>query len=294
MLKSIKAGIVGIATMLLSTGAAIAGQIYFQGFETDNASWDTEAGTRTAVRVPSGTNGVTSSTGSFHAQAVGPVNGASDRGSAFTRWGGYGFTPGCGPPTLCPATFPASGFSTSLDIYLNVNGGASNDTRFDWDTAVNQSSGAFLRDFVFNAGFYNDSDATGTGNRFVISASNGATRAAAFPKNAARDPFAITSTGWYTFEERFYDSAGVLAVDFSIFDVADALLHSWTLSSGDPIAGVGGNRYGWVVSNEFSFLAIDNAVLTIADSRAAVPEPGTLGLLGLAFVTLLFCRRKRI
>ena len=45
------------------------------------------------------------------------------------------------------------------------------------------------------------------------SASNNAARANSFPKNPGRDPFAISSTGWYTFEHHFYENAGLLAVE---------------------------------------------------------------------------------
>jgi len=51
-----------------------------------------------------------------------------------------------------------------------------NDTRFDWSSAVSTPSCAHRRDFVFNAGFYTDADATGAGPRFVISASTNAGR----------------------------------------------------------------------------------------------------------------------
>ena len=82
-----------------------------------------------------------------------------------------------------------------MSVYLNVGGGFANDTRFDWDSALNDASGNFRRDFVFNAGYYNDSDATGTGPRFVISASNNAGRGSAFPKNPGRDPFGGPTRG---------------------------------------------------------------------------------------------------
>jgi hypothetical protein len=49
-----------------------------------------------------------------------------------------------------------------------------------------------------------EADFTGSGARFVISASNNATRSGAFPKNPGRDPFTINKEGWYTFEHRFY------------------------------------------------------------------------------------------
>src|SRR4029450_6896854 len=92
-------------------------------------------------------------------------------GLTFTRWGGYS------------ETFPVGGYTTNLDIYLHIsppymNGsltGYANDTRFDWSSAINTPNCAHRRDFVFNAGFYNDTDTTGTGPRFAISSSNNAT-----------------------------------------------------------------------------------------------------------------------
>ena len=80
----------------LSGGAfaqATASQ-YSQGFEVDGM-WSP---TSTVTRVPSGTNGVTSKSGSFHGQV----------GTNSTRWGGYN------------GTFPARGYITTVAIYLNV------------------------------------------------------------------------------------------------------------------------------------------------------------------------------
>src|SRR5438045_9109511 len=89
---------------------------------------------------------------------------------------------------------------------------------------------AHRRDFVFNAGFYTDTDATGSGPRFVISASNNAGRGGAFPKNPGRMPYTIYKEGWYTFEHRFRDNGfGVLAVDLTIKDTTGVPLMTWTL-----------------------------------------------------------------
>src|SRR5205807_4267023 len=130
--------------------------------------------------------------------------------------------------------------------------------------------------FVFNAGFYNSGDTTGPGagsNRFVISASNNAGRAGAFPKNPAKSPVAITTTGWYTFVQTFKnDGTGHLEVDFSIVKTSDGSLvpgATWQQKpatvpalGGDVVSGagtnIGGNRYGWFASNEFSVLYFDN------------------------------------
>lgn len=216
---------------------ALAATHYFQGFEVDTYDWSG------ATRVGSGANAVTAAAGDFYATVA---------DGAFTRFGGY------------ESTFPGSGYTTSVDVYLNVGAGNPNDTRFDWSSAIGDPAGNHRRDFVFNAGFYNDTDTTGTGPRFVISASNNATRGGAFPKNPGRDPFTITQTGWYTLEHRFYNKGlGVLAVDLSISTLNGAPLHTWTLSDPTDIIGftVGGHRYGWFVIQEFPVLAIDNVSL---------------------------------
>ncbi len=262
--------------MLAATSPAQAGVLYSNGFETDIAGWNVFGGSFDATRVPSGTNSITSASGSFHAKS------ASPSGSA-TNWGGYNYGAGSVPTVFQP-------YTTSLDIYLDVAGGWANDTRFDFSSAISNSSGGFLRDFVFNAGFYND--ATGPGastNRFVISTGNNAGRSNSFPKNTGA--IAISTTGWYTFEQSFYDNAGVLNVDFNILDAANTLVNSWTLGT-DPIGTVGGNRYGWFVRNEFNTLAFDNTQLSTPDV-AAVPEPASLAIFGIGALSLAASRRRR-
>ena len=228
----------------ISAIPALAAIHYFQGFEIDTYDWSG------VTRVGSGANGVTSAAGDFYGQA--DTVAAPDTTGDFTRFGGY------------ETTFPAGGYTTSMDVYLNVDAGNANDTRFDWSSAIGMPDGTFRRDFVFNAGFYNDAVAPGSGNRFVISASNNATRSGANPRNLGRDPFVITTTGWYTFEHHFRNAGlGVLAVDLSISTLAGAPLKTWTLSDPTDIIGttVGGHRYGWLVIQEFPVLAIDNVSL---------------------------------
>lgn len=255
-------------TMAVLSVVSVVQADFSNGFETDIAGWFTP------TRVASGTGGITSASGSFHATT------ATNAGD-FTRWGGYNYGAGNAVPTAFQK------YSTSVDIYLNVNGGWANDTRFDFSSAINNSAGTHLRDFAFTAGFYNDATNPGpaNANRFIISASNNAGRGNAYPANPGRNPIAIATSGWYTFEHKFYDNAGVLAVDMNIYDSSNTSVGSWTLSDPtDLITGVGGNRYGWFVSNEFSTLAIDNSQLTVGG--AVVPAPGAalLALIGLPIV----------
>jgi hypothetical protein len=100
--------------------------VWEQGFEVDTDGW---FGT---TRVPSGTNGVNSASGDWHAE----VNTGS-----YTWWGGPN------------SSFPLGGYITSLDIYLDVDAGFTNDSRFDFTSAIYQPDGDHRRDFIFNGGF---------------------------------------------------------------------------------------------------------------------------------------------
>jgi hypothetical protein len=244
--------------------------LFFQGFEANDDGWDVGGGTFNASRVASGTNGVTSQTGAFHAVAAPPSNTIP-----FTRYGAYS------------SVFPAGGFTNSIAIYLDISGGGyANDTRFDFTSAINNTLGNHRRDFAFNGGFYNSGDVTGPGagqDRFVFSGSNSTGRPNSFPKNPGRSPIAITAEGWYTFQHRFYDGGGgQLAVDLTIKNSVGTTMGTWTLTDPSDIMGttVGGNRYGWFANNEFSFLAFDDtwqlnnappATTYVDDSWAGVP-----------------------
>jgi hypothetical protein len=78
-------------------------------------------------------------------------------------------------------------------------------------------------------------------------------------------PYTIYLEGWYTFEHRFRDNGfGVLAVDLTIKDAAGVPLFTWTLSDPSDVIGqtVGGNRYGWIVIDEFpTGVAFDTSIL---------------------------------
>jgi hypothetical protein len=221
---------------------------FFNGFEnaTDVATYP---GPSTQAmfdvnRVTSGTNGIPAASGGYFAEAAqNPNNGPLFQA---TRQGGYSFT------------FPVGGYTTSAQIYLDMsqNSVLGTDRRFDWSSAINSTTD-FERDFIWNVG----TDPLNTG-QFAISASN---NAPGWPSNPGRNPAFVNTTGWYTFQSKFYDNgSGVLAVDMNAYapgvdPSTGTPVYTETLSNpSDLISTTGGNRYQWLVDNDFTNLAIDN------------------------------------
>jgi hypothetical protein len=235
---------------------------YFNGFETNTAGWFNNSGA-TITRVPSGyvstvpyASGIASASGSFHARlGIDPSPDSCTFGGGiapiyygpYTNWGGYS------------SIFPTGGYTTKLDIYLDVTWAQTHlDKRFDWSSAINNTTGQHRRDFVFNAG----TNALG----FVISGGNNANRCGANPADPGHTPVQVTVSGWYTFEHTFTGVAGgpLVVVMRLINKSTSAVVGTWIRSDSSDIIGVtvGGNRYGWFVQNEIDDLAIDNSERT--------------------------------
>ena len=229
--KTIKTLIVMVMLMfvLLQARSAFAVANYANGFETNTDGWFNDG--VEINRVASGTNGVASADGSYHAQ----IN-----AGAFTRWGGY------------ESVFPSDGYVTQVDIYLDMSLADGSDKRFDFSSAINNPSGTHRRDFIFSVG-----TVPGGSGQWVMSASN---NSPGWPGNPARNPLTVSQTGWYTFRHTFQSNAGVLEVVMDVLDASGNVLGFWTLSDPTDVVGttVGGNRYGWFVNSGFAFLAVDN------------------------------------
>jgi parallel beta-helix repeat protein len=232
-----------VAALPAAASAAAPPAPYFNGFENaSDAVSPSNSGTQAmfdVTRVSSGDGGITSASGSSHALAA-QNTGSLDQ---FTRLGGFS------------NSFPVGGYTTSVDVYLDMTvATGANDLRFDWSSAISDTSTSpdHRRDFIFSVGTAN------VPGQFVMSASN---NSPGWPADPGRDPFTILTSGWYTFQHTFRDAgAGVLAVDMSVRNSSNTVLHTWTLSDPTDIIGttVGGNRYGWLVTNGFPTLALDN------------------------------------
>lgn len=197
---------------------------WYQGFEVDAVDWTS------TVRVPSGTNGVTSASGAFHGEA---------ESGALTRFNAYS------------SVWPGD-YVTEVDVYLDPAWDIGQG--FDYSVATNGITNAHRRDFIFHLGVTptgglrvfadNNSDLAGVPNAFILDQAGSVE---------------ITTAGWYKLQHVFYDNAGVLAVDMRLLNSGGAALFSTTRSDPSDQIGVtvGGNRYGWFVFSTRS-LAIDN------------------------------------
>jgi hypothetical protein len=289
----IMGALIGIAAplgVLTASSPALAASTWSQGFEQNTAGWYPSS---QVVRVPSGyvnggyASGIASSSGNYHARLqVGPHDSANvGNDGPYTCWGAP--VDSNGNCIESAQSFPSEGILTSVDVYLDVSWAASHPDqpnnmnpnpmpnnfsgfccRFDWDTALNDSSGNFLQDYVFNAGTTPSGYPGGPG--FVIQASNNGFRSGASPENPCSPlvpnqceaPALITTSGWYTFQHRFSDNNGSLQVEMVILDHNGNVVQSWTNPNSHPISQVGGPAYGWFINMEIPDLAIDNSLLT--------------------------------
>ena len=241
-------GAVTLAATVLAMGASAAAPPapYANGFETAEDVGTTDQAMFNVTQVVTGTAG-------SPRRAAATTPSRPSVGRKFTRYGGYS------------TTFPAGGYTTSADIYLDTaasTGGA--DLRFDWSSAISNTERCPRRDFIFNVG-------TDGNGGFVMSASNNAGRAMqpGQPGSTARSrsPRAAGTRSSTTSD----NGGGVLAADLTVrpLGAATPLAH---VDAERPVGHhrhtVGGNRYGWLVNNELP-LALDN----ITRSGVVAPAP---------------------
>ena len=245
-----------VAPVALDTG-------YFQGFfedtnfvsNTNGQSLDWHDGNSHLYRVPSGTDGIISSSGAAH--AVIDSTGLQ-AGPDYSNSGAYTFLDGIN------SAF-GTGYRVAVDGYLNLNDpavtGATDTTGYGWDlsTAAADSQGNYLRDFIFHTAAYGPSG-------IVVGADNNSNDQPDARRNdllSLTNYAVLTHSGWYTFEWQFHNGTNnALAVDMNVRDTNGAVLFTETRSdSSDVISNVGGNPYyTWFIFVFADKLAIDNTI----------------------------------
>jgi hypothetical protein len=246
--RSLFIALAALVTLLVA-GPGSAAPGFNQDFEINTSGWNDFGGSLDAVRVPSGTNGVPSSTGSFHAES-------NTSSGAAGRMGGY----------VC--CFPPTGFTVSVDVYLDFALADGVDRRFNFTVALNGTTCAHLSDFVTSLG-----TRPGVPGEWIASASQ---NCPGWPSNPGRNAQPITTgTGWYTLKYIFKNEAGLLDVDVEIKNSSAVTVAYFDVSTDYnpgsglvpiPITIVSGHRYAWFCSPEpgagyeaLPFIAFDNS-----------------------------------
>lgn len=132
------------------------------------------------------------------------------------------------------ATFPKYGIDTSIKIYLDSNWANENPGQvIDWDVSLNNNSGSFLEDNVFNL-----CTTSNDGGGFYVSTSFGA-------GGCSTGPTEITASGWYTFQIEFDPIDGNVWDTFGIQNSSGGGVFAQVVDTGNAVASVGGPNYGW-------------------------------------------------
>lgn len=209
--------------------------------------------------------------------------------------------PDCGTasPVGAPCMPDPNGTSATLGTVnpactTDPNGIACEGSRFNWTVGLNEPSGNFHRDYVFQVGTAPDPHTVGgfggCTQGYIINAQYNSFRSGGQPY-AGFEPKCITTSGWYTFKEVFTNVSNALQVDWSILpsggttpatckDTTGADTPcTWSRSrpADDPIDQIGCPRYGWLANEEINDLPLDNTALFINGcGLAPLPRPAQI------------------
>jgi hypothetical protein len=232
--------------------------VWDQGFEYDASGWfdnDDYSGYGYLNRVASGTGGIISSSGEYHALVEGFADDCPSYNSApqcyygpFSRFDGY--------RDSWLGTWKAE-----IDIYLDPTAWSSGQG-FDYSVAANGSDGSHQRDYIFHVTKDTLTD------KLLVAGSNNTTFS---PREDLENinHYEVTTAGWYTLQHVFYESSGALAVDLNLLDSNDTVLFTETrYNAADLIPDeVGGNRYSWFTHVTVpSGISVDNHQLIFPSS----------------------------
>jgi len=280
-------GIVAVSMVAVMLGSAIANAetlVYNQGFETNTDGIIDYGGTVTRVASGSGTLGVTSVSGGYHAE----VTLAGVYGNGFyTRNGGYSIVwPGY--------------VRQSILLYIDPAAGAVDDGYF-WDPGLTKLDGTPSGTWGRGGGFGVKKTA---GDTWSLGAEDDYGGFDWFNNtgfiHTNTTALTITAAGWYKLQTEWLESTDGLWIDQrnKVFNSGGTEL--WTdmvygvLATTDNVTQsdiwAGGVRYSWLGSVDGNTMG----VLAFDDVQAAVPEPVTMAgvMLGIGSV-VTYVRKRR-
>jgi hypothetical protein len=294
-----------ICASVLYVGQAKAGNLYFQGFETDTSGWNIDSGgqgTGSVTRTASGTGplGLTAYQGGNYGTIVNNKDAYSDCCLGVPGWGTGGFST-LGNPVAGPNTnpYPGSDFGQSIAVYI--------DTSLIDNPTFTQ---AFWIDGAPASSDPNDIPNGGTGFgaehnfRLAYTGAGGVN----VTVDGQTTPIAdITNSGWYNFDMVYTTDGNATDLVQTYMEVFDALGNGLGYSvvpanaDGETLQNqyLQGAGYLWMTVWENGFspngLGIDNVSVDTVDPSQLLPEPSTwfLMLTGFGAVIAGAIQRQR-
>ena len=148
--------------------------------------------------------------------------------------------------------FPSNGFTSSVKVYLDTAWADANPGQVvDWDVSLNDNTGSFLIDTVFNLCSTSDN-----GGGFYISTSNNA-------GGCSTGPTEITTSGWYTFEQLFSPVGGKVSLSYIVTNSSNTITFSSIDNTGFATSAVGGPNYGWFPDEDVQGLPVADILLKV-------------------------------
>ena len=141
-------------------------------------------------------------------------------------------------------------WSTELDVYLDPNWNSSQG--FEYSIAINRTTGQHLRSYVYHV---NKDASTG---KLLLAVDHNYTYNIQEDLEFYVDNYEVTSAGWYTFQQVFYDNGiGALSVDMNLLDSSGNIVFTQTRSYPSDIilSEIGGIRFGW-----FTFINVEGGI----------------------------------
>ena len=149
--------------------------------------------------------------------------------------------------------FPANGFTTTVEVYLDATWGDANPGNVvDWDTGLQTNTAAYEDDLVIDL----CSSATG----WEVSWENGSGSCGASP--GTPNPEYLTTSGWYTLKMDFTSIGGDVNVAYSVLSNGSTVW-SYSQNTGIATSSSGGPLYGWLPTEDVSGLPLADLHLSL-------------------------------
>jgi hypothetical protein len=288
-----------VLAMFASASLALAGPLYFQGFESDVSGWYIDSGgdgngSITQTASGGGPLGVNAADGSFYATVHNNTEAYSDFEGCCSGYGtgGYSLFGGSGSGFQ---SYPGAPFYQSMDVYI--------DPTLTQPVSYGQ---AFWIDAAPSSTDPNDytggNDGTGYGAEHNFRLAYGAGAVNITVDGETTPLYTITTAGWFDFQFLYSQSdsnpTDLSTTTLSILTPGGTSLASESVNNnadGETLQNqyLAGPNYLWLTVWQNGFSGDNLAIDDVTADTTATPEPSSVLLLGAGIVAVGLLARRR-